>query len=78
MDLFSQVLDKIYDGLEITFTPKNVAPFDDFLIFSACKKIKVKFHTAYVPFWVEFEGDEPMLLENCPDSFFRSILKNVA
>jgi hypothetical protein len=76
-DLFSEVLDKIQDGMTITFTPKNVAWGDDFLIFSATKKIKVTFHTACVPFWIEFDGDEPMLLENCPESFFESILKNI-
>ena len=76
-ELFDNVLKAIYDGMEITFTPKNVAYGDRFLIFSAYDKITVKFHTRSVPFWVEFDGDEPMLLENCPDSFFESILKNV-
>jgi len=76
-DLFSEVLRKIKDGMEITFTPKNVAYGDNFLIFSAYKKITCKFHTNRVPYWVEFDGDEPMLLENCPESFFESILKNV-
>ena len=77
MDLFGEVLDKIYDGLTITFTPKNVAYGDNFLIYSAYKKIKVTFHTTSVPFWIDFDGDEPMLLENCPNSFFESILKNI-
>lgn len=76
-DLFSQVLEKIKDGMSITFTPKNVAYGDTFLIFSAYKKIKVTFHTNCVPYWIDFDGDEPMLLENCPESFFESILKNI-
>lgn len=76
-DLFSQVLDKIYDGLKITFTPHNVADGDNFLIFSACRKQTITFHTNRVPFWIEFDGDEPMRLEDCPTSFFSSILKNI-
>lgn len=76
-DLFSQVLDKIYDGLKITFTPQNVAEDDNFLIFSACRKQTITFHTNRVPFWIDFDGDEPMRLEDCPTSFFRSILKNI-
>ena len=77
MDLFSKVLDKIYDGMKITFTPDNVAYDDRFLIFSAYKKITVTFHTNVVPYWIDFDCDEPMLLENCPESFLRSILKNI-
>ena len=74
--LFSQVLDAIHDGMKITFTPNNVAWGDHFLIFSAYKKITVTFHTNSVPYWIDFDGDEPMLLENCPDTFFESILLN--
>ena len=76
-DLFSQVIGKLKDGMKITFTPKNVAFGDTFLIFSCCKKQTVTFHTKYVPYWIEFDGDEPMLLEDAPDSFYRSILKNL-
>jgi hypothetical protein len=76
MEIFEKLLKVIYDGLEITFTPNNVAAGDHFLIFSATKEIKVTFHTKNVPYWLEFDGDEPMLLENCPESFFRSIIKN--
>lgn len=75
-DLFSQVLDVIHDGMKITFTPNNVAWGDRFLIFSAYKKITITFHTNSVPYWIDFDGDEPMLLENCPESFFESILLN--
>lgn len=76
MDLFSEVLGKLKDGMEITFTPKNVAYGDNFLIFSAYKKIKVTFKN-FGLWYVLFDGDEPMLLENCPDSFLESILKNI-
>lgn len=77
-DLFGQVLDKIYDGLKITFTPKNVAYGDRFLLFNSYRrKQTITFHTNSVPYWIDFDGDEPMLLEDCPDSFYRSILQNV-
>ena len=76
MDLFREVLGKLKDGMEITFTPKNVAYGDNFLIFSAYKKIKVTFKN-FGLWYVLFDGDEPMLLENCPDSFLESILKNI-
>lgn len=76
--LFVDVLGKIHDGMEITFTEKNVAEGDDFLIFNEPDdKVTVKFHTSKVPFMVEFDNDEPMRLEDCPTSFFRSILLNV-
>lgn len=76
-DKFSKVLEKIKDGMKIRFTPKNVAPWDRFLIFSAYKSCVVTFHTNVVPYWVEFDNDEPMRLEDCPESFFDSILMNI-
>lgn len=76
MDLFEKALDLIKDGMSIVFTPKNVAWGDNFLIFSCCKKIKCTFR-CHSLLWVEFDGDEPMLLENCPDSFLESIIKNI-
>lgn len=78
MSLFSQVIGKIKDGMSITFNPFNVHEDDDFLVFNTLMdKTKVTFHTNRVPYWVEFDNDEPILLENCPESFFRSILKNI-
>ena len=76
--LRSRVHSAINDGMEITFTPQNVAEGDDFLIFNEpTDATTVKFHTKTVPYWVEFSNDEPMLLEDCPDSFYESIEKNV-
>ena len=75
-DLFSQVLGTIRNGMKITFTPDNVACGDHFLIFSANKEITVTFHTNSVPFWIDFNGGEPMHLAECPESFFESILLN--
>lgn len=79
-DLFSKVLTIIYghkgDGnLQITFTPDNVAEGDHFLIFSAHDSITCTF-IPHSPIVVLFDCDEPMLLEDCPDSFLRSIVKN--
>lgn len=76
-DLFSEVLNKIKDGMKITFTPQNVAEGDDFLNLSTYKSQTITFHTKYVPFCIDFDGEEPMRLEDCPESFFRSILKNI-
>ena len=78
MSLFSEVISKIKDGMELVLTPNNVATDDDFLIFNEdTDKTTIKFHTNRVPYWVEFSNDEPILLENCPQSFLRSILKNI-
>lgn len=77
LELFFEVMTKIKDGQKITFTPDNVAEGDDFLIFSGYKSCTVTFHKNRVPYWVEFDNDEPMLLEDCPTSFYESILKNL-
>ena len=83
-DLFDKVLNGIYgyykkNGkyLKITFTPKNVAEGDRFLIFSAYKETTCTFKWRGDLLAVYFDNDEPMLLEECPDSFYRSILKNL-
>ena len=76
-DLYSQVLERISDGMRITFTPSNVAPYDGFLLFNRNRRSQtITFHTKSVPFWIDFDGDEPMRLEDCPESFFESILLN--
>ena len=75
-DLFGQVLTKIQDGMTITFTKDNVAYGDDFLIFSAYKSCTITFR-CFGLWYVLFDNDEPMLLEDVPDSFLRSILKNI-
>lgn len=77
-DLFNEVLSKVKDGMSITFTKDNVAYGDDFLILG-CRgheSCTVTFKRKGL-LWVEFSNDEPMLLENCPDSFYESILKNI-
>ena len=77
-NLFSQVLGKVREGRTITFTKDNIAEGDRFLIFSAYKQIKCTFkRSGNGLLWVWFDCDDPMLLEECPDSFLRSILKNL-
>ena len=77
-DLFSQVINKIKDGMEITFTCDNVHPYDDFLILYPDRPYTCQFKCSPWGIWyVHFDCDEPMLLEDCPDSFFLSILKNI-
>ena len=76
MSLYGEVIRKVTDGTQITFTKDNVAKEDNFLIFSAYDKCVVTFHMRKVPYWLEFSNDEPMLLEEVPETFLRSILKN--
>ena len=76
--LFGEVLSKIKDGITFTFTADNITEGDNFLIFNDNKeKTIITIHTSRVPYWVEFSTDEPMRLEDCPDCFLRSILKNI-
>lgn len=64
--------------MTIIFTTENIAEGDDFLIlgcgYDCCT---VTFKRPGDLWWVCFDNDEPMLLENVPDSFLRSILKNI-
>lgn len=77
-NLFSEVLRKVKEGMSITFTKENIAPGDNFLIlgcgYDSCT---ITFKRPCDLWWVCFDNDEPMLLEDCPDSFLRSILMNI-
>ncbi len=77
-EAFSQVLSRLNDGKQITFTPDNVYRGDRFLIFSGSRQSQtVTFRRRRDGVWVmRFDGDEPMLLENAPESFWKSIIKN--
>ena len=81
MDIFSEVLDALNkkgNNYEITFTKDNVARGDNFLLFYDNRGITCKFTRGWSGVWrVWFNEDNPMLLENCPDSFLESILKNI-
>lgn len=76
--LFARVLNKICEGMTITFTENTIAEGDSFLILGCgYDKCEVSFHCHGGLWWVYFDNDEPMLLEDVPDSFLRSILKNI-
>lgn len=77
MSAFSKLLSLIQDGMKITIRPGDCVPGDGFLIFSAYEKQTVTLHTRRVPYRIDFDADEPMLLENCPDSFFRTLIANI-
>ena len=78
-ELFGEVLKKLKEDTHIIFSPNNICEDDRFLIFGSWRKsIECTFKRSYSGVWkVYFDGDEPMLLENCPTSFFRSILLNI-
>ena len=69
-ELFDKVIEKIKDKMSIVLTPKNVYPTDRFLIFSAYKKQKITFNN----WWVEFDNDEPIGLEECPCIIQKKVL----
>lgn len=77
---FSKVLNllgKKGSGFKIKFNEGNVADGDNFLNLSYWKEIECEFTRGLGGiWWVSFDGDDSMPLENCPESFFGSILKN--
>lgn len=79
-ELFLSVLAKIRTmiGKSITITREDVASGDTFLIFSACDSHTITFKRRYDGVIVLlFDNDEPILLEDCPDSFLRTLIKNL-
>ncbi len=77
METFDKLLKSIKDGLQITFTPDNIAQDDNFLIFGHWRpSITITFVKRGL-WYVLFDGTDPMLLEECPPSFHNSILKNL-
>lgn len=77
-EIFGKLLPKLKDGMKIVLTPKNVAAGDNFLIFCGSRQSQtITIHTNRVPYWIDFDCDEPMRLEDCPTSFFRTLLKNI-
>jgi hypothetical protein len=80
MDLFGKVLDKVYPmlGKSITLTAQDVAPGDRFLIFSAYDSHTITFTRSFSGvITLLFDHDEPILLEDCPDSFLHTLIKNL-
>ena len=79
-EVFDVLLKKLSEnkGKSITFTRNKMYPYDNFLIFSSYSpKQVVTFKRPSDLWYVLFDGDDPMLLEDCPDSFYRSILLNL-
>lgn len=76
--LFSLLLKKLSEGMTIIFNQYNVCEGDRFLILYNDREIVCTFRMRSDGVWkVWFDGSEPMLLEDCPESFFRSILLNI-
>lgn len=85
-DIFEKVIDKIYKRFEenggkpfsITFTKDKLAYGDSFLIqvYHYNKKEKITFYDNGL-IWLGFDGEEPMLLENVPDSFLETLDMNL-
>jgi len=77
-NLFDMVLSKIEDGMEMTFTKDNIADGDDFLILNCgYDSCTITFKRLGDMWYVLFDNDDPMLLEDVPVSFYESILKNL-
>lgn len=77
-ELFMAVLNGLTNGLEITFTKDNVDKDDDWLNLRTYPEITAKFTKAKSGiWWVAFDEDERTMLEDCPNSFLRSIYKNL-
>ena len=77
-ELYPLLIGYIKDGMKITFTKFDVAEDDNFLIFGCgYDSCTVTFHTNRVPYWIGFDNDEPMRLEDVPTSFIISMLINL-
>ena len=79
-ELFLSVLAKIRSmiGKSITLTREDVASGDTFLIFSAYDSHTITFKRRYDGVIVLLlDNDDSILLEDCPDSFLRTLIKNL-
>ena len=79
-ELFLSVLAKIRTmiGKSITLTREDVASGDTFLIFSAYDSHPITFKRRYDGVIVLLlDNDDSILLEDCPDSFLRTLIKNL-
>jgi len=78
MNEFSKLLSVIKNGMKITLSQMDCVCGDNFLIFSDYRPYQtITLHTNRVPYWIDFDGDEPMLLEDCPEAFFTTLRKNI-
>lgn len=79
-EIFDELLTKLrgMEGKSITLTKNDISPNDNFLIFSAYDSITITFKKRYDGVWVLiFDCDDKILLENCPPTFWRTLLKNL-
>lgn len=81
-ELFSRLLEELgkrkMNGKTIVINKDNVFCYDDFLIFSGDRTSQKITFRRMGDLWVlDFDGDEPMLLENCPEDFFATLLLNL-
>lgn len=81
-DLFGKVLNKIYGMIDksITLTEKDLHPTDHFLLLgkNTSESCTITFkRTNSGLIMLLFDNDEPILLENCPESFYKTLLKNL-
>ena len=79
-DLFVEVLNKVSPmvGKSITLTPNDIVAGDRFLIFSAYDSHTITFKKRYDGVIVLlFDHDDSILLEECPDSFLKTLNKNL-
>ena len=78
MDILKDIVNGLRDGEEMTLNRDNVYANDRFLILNGNESQKVTFRRRGDGVWrVHFDGDEPMLLEDTPASFWRTIRKNM-
>ena len=78
MNEFSKLLSVIKNGMKITLGQMDCVWGDNFLIFSDYRPYQtITLHTNCVAYWIEFDEDEPMLLEDCPEEFFTTLRRNI-
>ena len=78
-DIVDALYANIKDGMTFVLGPRDCAIGDRHLLFSGdSPRQKIVLHTARVPWWVEYDDDEPLRLEDVPTSFCRTLLKNIA
>lgn len=77
--IFDALLENLEDGMTFTLTKSDIASGDRFLIFNDEYRPKqvITVHRNCVPYWLEFDCDEPIRLEECPTSFYRTLLLNL-
>ena len=80
-DVFDELLNLMRDmnDKSITLTKKDVCDGDNFLIFGfGYDSHTITFKKTRSGIWyLFFDNDEPMLLEECPTLFYETLVKNL-